>query len=401
MGPTALSRNRDFQFLLWGRTCQMTGGAMTALALMLHTFDTTGNSRWAGAVMAGSTVGTLVFSIPAGVLVDRWNRRTTMVGTSLGLALLLVSVPVAEAVGVAHPWHLVTISVLVGALGTFFAPAEQASLQVVVAPQELAPAASVNQARSAVANLLGPSLAGALYAVDGSLPLLADALLNLVAAFLVSRIRPPLEAAARPAGSRTLADLVAGGRFIVRHSALRAVVLMNAIASFGFGGLLALITLSFKAHRVPDAVIGGMQTAYGISGLLGALAGPWLLRRYRVSVLFIGGVLVNCACAAAMAVWNQPAQIIALLCLACLVLPPGIAGIQAFQLTITPIHLQGRVAGAMGFLTVGLAPVATGLAGILVGLPWELAITPFLAAIAVTALIAVAHPAVRGLGRVG
>ncbi|GAB2485550.1 hypothetical protein GCM10027030_19450 [Luteococcus sediminum] len=135
--------------------------------------------------------------------------------------------------------------------------------------------------------------------------------------------------------------------------------------------------------------------------MLGALAGPWLLRRSRVSVLFIGGVLVNCACAAAMAVWNQPVQIIALLCLACLVLPPGMAGIQAFQLTITPNQLQGRVVGAMGFLTLGLAPVATGLAGIAVGLPWELAITPFLAAIAVTALIAVAHPAVRGLGRVG
>ncbi|GAB2485543.1 hypothetical protein GCM10027030_19440 [Luteococcus sediminum] len=262
MGPTALSRNRDFQFLLWGRTCQMTGGAMTALALMLHTFDTTGNSRWAGAVMAGSTVGTLVFSLPAGVLVDRWNRRTTMVGTSLGLALLLVSVPIAAAVGVAHPWHLVAVSVLVGALRTFFAPAEQASLQVVVAPQELAPAASVNQARSAVANLLGPSLAGALYAVDGSLPLLADALLNLVAAFLVSRIHPPLDAAGTQAASRIVTDLVTGGHFIARHSALRAVVLMNAIASFGFGGLLALITLSFKAHRVPDAVIGGMQTAY-------------------------------------------------------------------------------------------------------------------------------------------
>ena len=349
--------------------------------------------------MAASTVGSLVMSLPAGVLADRWDRRRTMVRTSLLLAVVLMSVPAAAVLGVLHPLHLVVASFLVAVLGAFFGPAEQASLSTLVRSEDLAPAASLNQARSAVANLIGPSLAGALYALGHTLPLLGDALLNLVSALVVGRIRTPLPA---PVGGDAPhhpgRDPRDGLRFIAATPPIRAVVAMTAIASFGFGGLLALITLAFKAQGQSDALIGGMQTAYGLAGLAVALAGPWLLRRVRTSTLFTGGVLTNCACAAAKAVWPQPWVIITLLCLACLTLPPGIAGVQAYQLTITPPELQGRVAGASGFLTLALAPVATLLAGTLASRRWTLAISPFLGAISITAVIATANPHIRTLG---
>ncbi|MEL4505796.1 MFS transporter [Luteococcus sp. H91] len=399
METSTLSHNRDFTLLLWGRTCQITGGAMTALALMLYTVDLTGSSQWGAVVMAASTIGSLLMSLPAGVLADRWDRRRIMVHTSLLLAVVLASVPAAAAVGVLHPLHLVVASFLVAVLGAFFGPAEQASLSTLVRSEDLAPAASLNQARSAVANLIGPSLAGALYALGHALPLLGDALLNLVSALVVGRIRTPLPAPADGGPPhRPGRDLRDGLRFIVATPPIRVVVGMTAIASFGFGGLLALITLTFKAQGQSDALIGGMQTAYGLAGLAGALAGPWLLRRARTPTLFIGGILTNCACAAAMAVWPQPHAIIALLCLACLTLPPGMAGVQAYQLTITPPELQGRVAGASGFLTLALAPAATLLAGTLASRPWTLAISPFLSAIGLTAVIAIANPHIRTIG---
>lgn len=395
----SLRRNRDFGWLVWGRTCQMTGGAMTSLALMLYAVDLTGSTRWGAAVMAASTLGTLVMSLPAGALVDRWDRRRVMVRTSLALAVVLACVPGAALVGVLRPIHLVVIAVVIAVLSAFFGPAEQASLPRIVAAQDLGPAAAVNQARGAVASLLGPSVAGALYSLGRSVPLLGDALLNVVSAALVSRVRtplpPPPQSQDRP---RLLADLRSGLGFIVSTPAVAAIVTMNAIASFGFGGLLALITLTFKAHHLPDTLIGAMQTACGISGLAGALAGPQLLRRCRVSTLFIGGVLINCGCAALMAVWPQPYLIIGLLCLACVAMPPGTAGVQAYQITLTPDHLQGRVAGANGLLTLALAPAATMLAGSLTGQPWSLAMSPFLVAIVAIALIAITHPAIRTLG---
>ncbi len=296
--------------------------------------------------MAASTVGSLVMSLPAGVLADRWDRRRTMVRTSLLLAVVLMSVPAAAVLGVLHPLHLVVASFLVAVLGAFFGPAEQASLSTLVRSEDLAPAASLNQARSAVANLIGPSLAGALYALGHTLPLLGDALLNLVSALVVGRIRTPLPA---PVGGDAPhhpgRDPRDGLRFIAATPPIRAVVAMTAIASFGFGGLLALITLAFKAQGQSDALIGGMQTAYGLAGLAGALAGPWLLRRVRTSTLFTGGVLTNCACAAAKAVWPQPWVIITLLCLACLTLAARhrrSAGIPAHHYTArTPRTRRG------------------------------------------------------------
>lgn len=395
----SLRRNRDFSWLVWGRTCQMTGGAMTSLALMLYAVDLTGSSRWGAAVMAASSVGTLTMSLPAGVLVDRWDRRKVMVWTSLALATVLAGVPGAAVLGVLRPVHLVVVAVVVAVLSAFFGPAEQASLPRIVTPEDLGPAASVNQARGAVASLVGPSVAGALYGLGRSVPLLGDALLNVVSAALVSRVRTPLPPPAETTSKHhLLADLRSGLRFIASTPALLAIVAMNAIASFGFGGLLALITLTFKAHHLPDTLIGAMQTACGLSGLAGALAGPSLLRHFRVSTLFIGGVLINCGCAALMAAWPAPYPIIGLLCLACASLPPGMAGVQAYQLTITPDHLQGRVAGANGFITLTLAPVATMLAGSLADRPWTWAISPFLAAITAIGVIAIAHPAIRTLG---
>lgn len=395
----ALHRNRDFTLLLWARTLQMTGGAMTALALMLVTVDVTGSPRWGSAVMAASTLGGLLMSLPSGALADRWDRQRTMAGTSVALSVVLVSVPLAAWAGILTPAHLVIASMAVAMLSAFFGPAEQASLQLIVPSEQLPEAASVNQTRSAVANLAGPSLAGALYAVGRSIPLLGDAALNLISAALVTRIHTPLPAPQQPGKHHLGTDLRAGLRFIVEHPVLRRIVAMNATASFGFGGLLALVTLTFKSHQLPDALIGGMQTLYGLASLAGALCGPWLLRRVPAGRLFVVGVLINCACAAAMAAWSQPYAIITLLCLACFTLPPGMAGVQAFQLTITPNELQGRVAGATGLLTTALAPLAMLLAGLLVERPWHWAVTPFLTAIGLTALLTVTSPTIRHIGR--
>ena len=394
-----LRHNRAFQHLLWGRTCQVTGGAMTALALMLFAVDLTGSGRWGSAVMAASGLGGLVASLPAGVMVDRWDRRRTMVATSLLMALVLAVVSVSGALGVAIPGELVVAAGLVGVLSCFFGPAEQATLQRIVPTADLPAAASLNQARSSVANLLGPSLAGLLSAIARWLPLLGDALLNLVAAGLVARIprQPPVAGGADR--RHPLSELREGLSFLLACPPLRAVLSLNAAASIGFGGMLALVTLSFTADGVPRAVIGGLQTACGLGGVCGALLAPRLLARWRIATLFIGAVLVNCLCGIGIALVPRPAVVIGLLCLACLVLPPGLAGIQAHQLTVPPDRLQGRVAAAMGFVGMVLAPMATLLAGLLVDKPWTLGLSPFLTAIVATGVIAVLSKDLRRLGR--
>lgn len=267
-------RDRDFAVLLWARAVQMTGGAMTALALMLVAVDVTGSPRWGSAVMAAGTVGSLAMSLPAGALADRWERRRTMAVTSVALSVVLASAPLAAWCDALHPAHLVLASLALAMLSSFFGPAEQASLPLLVVPDDLPAAAALTQVRSAVADLVGPSLAGALYSLGRSMPLLGDAVLNLLSAGLITRIRTPLPAPRQAQPHHLVADLRDGLRFLLGHRVLRRIVAVHATASFGFGGLLALVTLTFTAHHLPDAVIGGMQTLYGLATLAGALRGP-------------------------------------------------------------------------------------------------------------------------------
>src|SRR4051812_48804057 len=93
--PPPLRRNRDFRLLWIGQTLSELGGAVAGFALPLVVLAVTGSAFAAGVVMTTRTVVTLVLRLPAGALVDRWNRRAVMVIADAGRALAAATVVVA------------------------------------------------------------------------------------------------------------------------------------------------------------------------------------------------------------------------------------------------------------------------------------------------------------------
>ena len=75
----ALWRNRNFLLLWGGQAISILGTSISTLALPLLLLALTHSPTQAGFVAATQTVPYVLLSLPAGALVDRWNRKTVMI----------------------------------------------------------------------------------------------------------------------------------------------------------------------------------------------------------------------------------------------------------------------------------------------------------------------------------
>src|SRR5215467_10486878 len=91
--------NRDYMLLWSGQVVSLIGTEASTLALPLLVFALTGSAAQAGFMGAVRAVPYLLFSLPAGALVDRWNRKRTMIICDAGRAMSLASIPVAYVLG--------------------------------------------------------------------------------------------------------------------------------------------------------------------------------------------------------------------------------------------------------------------------------------------------------------
>ncbi|HZC78910.1 MAG TPA: MFS transporter, partial [Ktedonobacterales bacterium] len=112
--PRSLWRNRDYLLLWGGQALSDIGGAVSELAYPLLVLAVTHSPAQAGFVAALRALPSTLFSLLAGVLVDRWDRRWVMLVCDIGRALSLASIPVAYALGHLTIWQLYITAFLEG-----------------------------------------------------------------------------------------------------------------------------------------------------------------------------------------------------------------------------------------------------------------------------------------------
>src|SRR2546430_13858864 len=186
--PKALWLNRDYN-LLWSRQYVSNFGTQVSqLAFPLLNLTMTGSAAQAGFAGALRALPYVIFSLPAGALIDRWDRKRTMILCDTGRSISLVSIPVAYALGDLTILQLYLVSAIEGTLYVFFNIAEAACLPRVVPKEQLPAATAQNMATDGITALIGPPLGGALYTVGKFLPFVADAIsyaASLVSSFFI------------------------------------------------------------------------------------------------------------------------------------------------------------------------------------------------------------------------
>lgn len=362
----SLLRNGDYLRLMSGQTLSAVGSAMSSFAFLLLGYDLTGSTAVAGGISAAAMAGGVVCMLPAGALVDRWSRKRVMLVCCVVGAVLYGSVVAVDAAGQLTAAHLVVVAALSAAAMAFFRPAETAGLRQIVAREDLPTAMSVNEGRQGVAGLVGAPVAGALFALGRTIPIVADAASYLVSFVCIGTMRAPLPAPATTGPhERVLASIRAGLRWVWRRPDLRGVALLSTIVNFAANGFLTALILVLQRQGTTPAMIGLLDTALAGGMILGAVFAPMLLRRFRTGRLLVVAFWVVAVVLAAMAFTTAFAPLCTGLAAIALLLPAINSGLLSYETLVTPDAMQGRVNSATTFLAMGLAPlapVASGLA---------------------------------------
>ena len=272
---TGLWHHPDFLKLWAGQTISAFGSQVTLLALPLTAALQLGAGPGEmGLLRAAQQAPFLLFGLVAGVWVDRVRRRPTLIAAELGRMALLAAIPLAAAFGVLRIEQLYVLGFVVGTLTLFFTVAYVSFLPAVVGRDQLVEANSKVMMTGQVAQVAGPSLAGALVQiVTAPMAIILDALSFGMSALLMglNRTREP---APRPAAERrsTWAEIGEGLRFVWSDRSVRALAIAGGVANL-FGGALGAVYILYVTRElgITPAMLGVIMATGGAGGVLGAL----------------------------------------------------------------------------------------------------------------------------------
>jgi MFS family permease len=369
--PGGLWRHRDFMSLWGAETISQFGTQVTLLALPLVAILTLEESAFRVALLTTAEfLPFLLFTLPAGVLVDRLPRRPILIAANLGRAAALVSVPVAHWLDALTIWQLYAVGFAVGVGTVFFDLAYQSYLPRLVGRDQLVEGNAKLETSRSAAQVAGPGFGGLLVsAVTAPVAIAVDAASYLASALLMGRIRVAEQPVAREERRSLLAELREGLGYVLRHRHQRAIVATTAISNF-FGQLVFAVLLVYAVRELglTAAAIGVIISLGSVGTLLAAVTarrvGAWLgVGRSILVAAFLFGP------ATLLIAFAPEDQAAAFIVAAIAILGYGgtlynVTMISLIQ-AITPDRILGRANASRRFVVWGVIPLGGIVAGVL------------------------------------
>lgn len=353
---TPLARNRNYRLLWSAQALSEFGFNASTIAMPLLVLVTTGSAGASGLVLGAMAGAQLLAGLPAGALVDRWNRKRIMLGCEAAQALAAASLVAAIWLHRVTLVQLVVVVTVIGACAALFEPAEEASLPHLVPPGQLSSAVAMNAARGSLGQLSGTAAGGYLFAVGRFVPFAADVLSHALALVALARVRLPARPVPAEAAQAHLGrEMAEGVRWVWAHRPVRVTALCAVVLNLFFSAFYIVVIVLAQRRGIPAGDIGVMAAMLGVGGIAGAFAAPYLGRALNPYLSIAGVFWVLAALTPVAAVMANP-YLLGLLFFAMALLPPTAnTTIVTQQLLLTPDALRGRLGGVLG--------LATGLAG--------------------------------------
>jgi MFS family permease len=288
--PPLLRENVGFRRLWCSQTVSIAGDHVGLVALpLVGVLALHAGPAQMGLLTAAAWAPSLVFSLHAGAWVDRTGRsREAMIAADLGRAALLVTVPVAWALGALTFAQLIAVALAAGTLGAVGTVAYGSVYAGLVERDRLVEAGVLINGSRAGAAVAGPSVGGVLVAaLTAPVALLADAASFVVSAWWLRRVT------LRPQVGEMSGGLVEGARFIARSTVVRPILAATATLNFFSFAVTALYTLyATRGLGVRPSELGLVLGLGAAGGLVGAAVTPRIVKRVGVGAAFAAGCLL-------------------------------------------------------------------------------------------------------------
>jgi DHA3 family macrolide efflux protein-like MFS transporter len=291
--PT-LSGMRAFIFVWIGQFVSLMGTAMTQFGLTIWAYQMTGEATALALVGFFNFAPTVILSPIAGALVDRWNRKLVMMLSDLGAGVATIFIFFMYATGNLQMWHLYLAGFFTGAFQAFQFPAYSASISLMLKKEDYARASGMMMLAESAPQIVAPVLAGFLLVAIGLSGIMLIDIITFVFAlgmlFIVFIPQPPVTEEGRKGQGSLLKESVFGFQYIFARPSLLGLQLVffsiNFIASVS-GALFAPMILARSGGD--EVIFGFTQSAFGIGGVVGAIAlSVWGGPKRRVHGVLLG-----------------------------------------------------------------------------------------------------------------
>ncbi len=359
-------------FTIWtGQAFSMLGSTLVQFGLIWYLTRTTGS----GAVLAiASLVGLLpnvLLGPVAGALVDRWDRKATMIvadSLTAGATLLLAGL---FALGIVQVWHIYTLLFIRSLAGSFQMVAMQTSTSLMVPKEHLARIQGFNSMLSGSLNIVAAPLGALLLdllPMQGLLMIdVATALLAVVPLFFIRVPQPEAHSAGLDGAQASLwDDLKAGLHYVAAWPGLLMILGMAVVINFLLPPASSLMPLLIRSHFHGQAIqYAGMESVWGIGVIAGGLLlGVWggFKRRIYTSMVGLMGIGAGSLMIGMAPAWAYPLAVTGMLVL-------GLANpitngplLAVIQESVKP-EMQGRVFTLVGSAASLMTPLGLAIAG--------------------------------------
>jgi len=359
----SLWRNRDYMLLWGGQLVSSIGGQISQLAFPLLILTLTHSPAQAGLVGALRALPYLIFSLPAGALIDRWDRKRVMILCDIGRALALGSIPLALALGHLTILQLYIVGALEGTLFVFFNIAEAACLPRVVAKTQLPAATAQNQATDGVTILAGPSLGGLLYSFASVVPFLVDAISYTASVISLFFIKTHFQEKRTVAQRKLWVEIAEGLRWLWQQPLIRFMAILTGGSNLIFSGYTLIVIVLAQSMHASPLLIGIILAISGLGAILGALVAPYFQRRFS-----FGQVIIACGWTTALTIAlyliTPNLIVLGIVAFFSFISAPIYNVVQfSYRSALIPDTLQGRVNSVFRLIAFGGQPIGLALIG--------------------------------------
>jgi MFS transporter, DHA3 family, macrolide efflux protein len=358
---------RTFYTLAVAQTVSQIGSNMSFLGVGIYVYHQTGQATPLALLSLFLLLPIMIASGVAGVLADRYDRRTLMIIGDTGAALASLALVISVSSGNFQLWHVYAAALWQGLFSTLQRPAFEASVSQLVPEAQRQSANAVLQVGKPASLLISSALTGLLYVAVGVVGIFLIDLISFLVAVgttLVVRIpAPPRTENATSMRPSMAKEWGAGLHFLWSRRPLFVMVVLAAVFSFLISSAYALTTPYVLARTESEVALGIITAIMSIGGLVGAIViGAWGGFKRRINTIMIGMILVLIA-TIAFGTNQSPIVMGAALFIAML----GVAATNTTLMTLlqskVPGDMQGRVFAIFMQLSLALTPLGYLLIG--------------------------------------
>ena len=380
--------HRNFRLFFIGQGISLVGTWMQNVGEGWLILTLTNSPFYVGLTAALSSIGVLLFSLYAGVIADRVDKRRVIIFMQLAFMLEAFTVSILVWTGVVAVWQVLLLATILGIASAFDIPMRQAFLVEMVGKDDLMNAIALNSSLFNAARVVGPAIAGVLIGAVGiawcyffnGLSYIA-----VIAGLLLMRLpkypRRPKTTSAWTGFREVLAYLRGDQR-------LRALIVLTAILSvFGFPYIAMMPVFARDVLHRGAAGYGALTASIGIGAVIGALGIALRATRIRRRgrLMLAGGTAFGVLLILFSASRSLALSLVLLALAGCAMIVNNSITNTLLQISV-PDHLRGRVMGFYSFVFVGMAPFGAFLFGVVaehVGVPATIAAGGAIVAVAV------------------